>query len=349
MFAVGSPADELQITAGASRKDARSHGSRLPPPKAARILPATADAARRRALRAELAGCGDGRRPRCSVGRRRGLTAAADARHPIPASPGRNRRCAQRKRGTFQIGRGIERRTKAGASRPPARKAYCAWPWFSAPPRKSRPPSAGRNGKYRRPALGRVVQVNQEISAGDQIAARKRRVLENIVRGEEHLLANLFPHPVTAVVLREKLPQPFRRHVRLDHRRIKPVARVGDRLLIHVGARKSARRADSPAGCNVRKAASRSSRLPRPSRSPPPRRGPRRPSFCPAKSCGTCASSAANASRSRKKWVTPMSRSWRSARLRRMRADEIEILRESTRSSSPACRRAMRRRIVARL
>ena len=68
-----------------------------------------------------------------------------------------------------------------------------------------------------------------------EIEREKGASLKHVVRGEEHLLADLFPHPITAVVFDEELAQPLRRDVRLDHRRVKPIARIGDRLLVDIG------------------------------------------------------------------------------------------------------------------
>ncbi len=79
------------------------------------------------------------------------------------------------------------------------------------------------------------VQVNEKVAAGDEIEPRKGRIFQHVMVGEEHLFADFFAHPVTALIQGKESAQALRGNVRLDRARIKPVARIGDRLLIHVG------------------------------------------------------------------------------------------------------------------
>ena len=78
-------------------------------------------------------------------------------------------------------------------------------------------------------------QVDEQVPATDQVAAGEGRVSQEIVGGEEDLLPNLLPHPIAAVIAQEKFPKAFGRDIRLDHRWVKAIARIGDRLLVDVG------------------------------------------------------------------------------------------------------------------
>lgn len=90
---------------------------------------------------------------------------------------------------------------------------------------------AGAQGEMEnieRLALRFAGQVNEQVAAGDEIAARERGVLEQIVRGKKNLLPNSLAHPVMTVIAHEKFAQPLRRDVRFDCRKVKSFSRVGD-------------------------------------------------------------------------------------------------------------------------
>ena len=66
------------------------------------------------------------------------------------------------------------------------------------------------------PRLRLAVQVDEEVAARHEVEPRKRRVLQEIVRREEHHLAHLAAHAVAAVLLHEESPQPVFRDVGRD-------------------------------------------------------------------------------------------------------------------------------------
>ena len=50
-----------------------------------------------------------------------------------------------------------------------------------------------------------AVEVDQQVAADDQVDLRERRVGQQVVAGEQHLLAHLLAHPVMLVFLDEEL------------------------------------------------------------------------------------------------------------------------------------------------
>ena len=57
------------------------------------------------------------------------------------------------------------------------------------------------------------VEIDQHVPAGDEIDARKWRILEQAVPGEQHDVAQLARDTVMVALTGKEAPQPFFRHV----------------------------------------------------------------------------------------------------------------------------------------
>ena len=85
--------------------------------------------------------------------------------------------------------------------------------------------------------LARLVQVDQQVAAANQVDAGKRRIAQHIVVGKQHLFAYLLDHPELLFFLSEKLLQPGRRYIGRDRCRIQSVAAEVDRPFVNVGGK----------------------------------------------------------------------------------------------------------------
>src|SRR5215475_1283062 len=81
-------------------------------------------------------------------------------------------------------------------------------------------------------------QVNQHVSATDQVHLRKRRVVEQIMLCENTDISNALADPISRLHFREKSPQPLRRHVALDVLRVNSAARLADTAFAYVRSKK---------------------------------------------------------------------------------------------------------------
>ena len=83
--------------------------------------------------------------------------------------------------------------------------------------------------------LRRRIQINQHIAARYKIEARKRRVFQNVVIGEQNPLAQFAPHAIAVAFFHEKPAQAFRGNVRRVVQSVKPFARRRNRGFVNVG------------------------------------------------------------------------------------------------------------------
>ena len=83
-------------------------------------------------------------------------------------------------------------RGRCGASCRPREQLRPAVSADSELPRNSRPPGPQREVEHlAAPGLHVAVEVDQQVAAGDQVELRERRIAQHVVRGEQHLLAQL--------------------------------------------------------------------------------------------------------------------------------------------------------------
>ncbi len=98
----------------------------------------------------------------------------------------------------------------------------------------ARPEGVVKDGKD--PALQGRVEVNEDVPARDEVDLGERRIVDEALRREDHHLAHLFLHPVTARRGGEEGLQPLGRgDVLGDVRGEDPAARDMDRVLVDVG------------------------------------------------------------------------------------------------------------------
>ena len=79
------------------------------------------------------------------------------------------------------------------------------------------------------------LQIDQQIAAGHQVEARKRRIGQHILRRKYHQRAQLRCDPVALFLLLEETGEPRRRHVGLDRFRIEPLPGESHRVAIGIG------------------------------------------------------------------------------------------------------------------
>ena len=95
------------------------------------------------------------------------------------------------------------------------------------------------------PLLRRPIEVNEDVATGDQVQMRKGRVLDDVMRREQHHLAQLPANPVTDRS-REKASQSLIGHVGDFGIGVEPLASDGDGALVEVGRKHlNARRRDA--------------------------------------------------------------------------------------------------------
>src|SRR5215475_14336782 len=82
-----------------------------------------------------------------------------------------------------------------------------------------------------------AIQVNQEVTASDEIDARKGRVLEQAVAGEKDKVPQFLPHPVMICFPGKKTPQTILADIGFDGRGIVALSRNGERPGIDVRAK----------------------------------------------------------------------------------------------------------------
>ena len=188
-----------------------------------------------------------------------------------------------------------------------AEQVGCASSIDSDEPRNSRPSGPQREMEDLERALLRVaVQVDQQVAAGDQIEPRERRVLEQVVRGEQHQSrAARAARGSRDGSLTKKRAQPLLAHVGRDGLGIDAASRAAR---IASSSRSVGEDLDGRAALErarvLAAAASPSNTPPRRWRTPAPRRAPRRLGPCPRTAPGCASRAPSNASRSRKKLVT---------------------------------------------
>ena len=137
--------------------------------------------------------------------------------------------------GTFQSGRGIERRTKTSV--PAIHRSEEALHTI----RRLRPAdekhATGSQGKMENieSLLLRVaVQIDKQVATGNEIEPREGRVGQEIVRREEHHVAQLLLHPIVVFPRHKKPPQSINGYVCFYRRGINAMTRVVDRLIVDV-------------------------------------------------------------------------------------------------------------------
>ena len=79
------------------------------------------------------------------------------------------------------------------------------------------------------------LEINQQVAATDEIHARKRRVADEVLPGEDDHLAQRLHDPVAAFLLDKKAPQAFRRDVLHEALGVKTVAGLVQERVIEVG------------------------------------------------------------------------------------------------------------------
>lgn len=82
--------------------------------------------------------------------------------------------------------------------------------------------------------LGAAAEVNEKIPARHEVEVREGRVLDEVVVGEQHRLAQLPANAVPVRLLDEEPAQSLGRDVGRVVRRVEAVTRHGDRLLVDV-------------------------------------------------------------------------------------------------------------------
>ncbi|KAF1067959.1 MAG: hypothetical protein GAK45_01524 [Pseudomonas citronellolis] len=83
--------------------------------------------------------------------------------------------------------------------------------------------------------LHRTIEVDQQVAATDQVQLGERRVAQQVVHGEQHMLADFLLHPVAGLLLGEVLAQALRGHVRQDRLGVGAAAADGDGMLVDIG------------------------------------------------------------------------------------------------------------------
>ena len=78
-------------------------------------------------------------------------------------------------------------------------------------------------------------EIDQQVAATEQIELGERRVLDDVLHGEHHRVADVFLHLVAGVVLGKEAAQAFRRDVLGDVGRIVTGPRHGDGVVVEVG------------------------------------------------------------------------------------------------------------------
>ena len=95
--------------------------------------------------------------------------------------------------------------------------------------------SQGEVGDLDDALLGVAVEIDQQVAAAEEIDARERRVLEQVVHREQHGLAQLAADAIAAPLLGEEAPQPLLRHIGGERERVEAFARGADRALVEIG------------------------------------------------------------------------------------------------------------------
>ena len=83
--------------------------------------------------------------------------------------------------------------------------------------------------------LGR--EIDEKVAAAQDVEPGERRVHDEVMRGAEHHLADLFAHLITVLSLHEESAQTFRRNVASNVGRIDTLPRPIDRVLVQVGGK----------------------------------------------------------------------------------------------------------------
>ena len=81
------------------------------------------------------------------------------------------------------------------------------------------------------------VQVDQQVPAGQDVELGEGRVHDEVLRGKDHHLADLFADPVAVLVLDKEPAQALRRHIRGDVGRIDALAGFVDGVPVQVGGK----------------------------------------------------------------------------------------------------------------
>src|SRR5687767_9295273 len=82
--------------------------------------------------------------------------------------------------------------------------------------------------------LDAPLEVDEQVTARNQIEPREGRVTEQVVPREDDQLANFLPDAVSAVFLHEVAPQSLRADVRPDVAGIEAIASLFERLIVQV-------------------------------------------------------------------------------------------------------------------
>ena len=83
-------------------------------------------------------------------------------------------------------------------------------------------------------ALSAPIEIDQQVTTGNQFHVRKRRILEGVMDCKQYPLPQLWSHLVTDGTARKKAPQPFGRDVGDFCLRIDSLTRYTNSVLVHV-------------------------------------------------------------------------------------------------------------------
>src|ERR1700733_10624885 len=85
------------------------------------------------------------------------------------------------------------------------------------------------------PFLHLAIQIDQQVAAADEVEPGERRIAGQVVRREQHRLAQLLLDAIEVLFLEEEFTQALRRYVKADGRGITALASVGNHTLVDVG------------------------------------------------------------------------------------------------------------------
>jgi hypothetical protein len=80
------------------------------------------------------------------------------------------------------------------------------------------------------------VEVDEDVPTGDEVDARKWRILEKAVLGDQHRIAQFAGHTIMVAFPGKEAPQSLFRHVCFDGDRIAPLTGDGQSILIEIGS-----------------------------------------------------------------------------------------------------------------
>ena len=81
------------------------------------------------------------------------------------------------------------------------------------------------------------VEVDEDVPTGDEVDARKWRILQKAVPGEQHDVAQFARHAIMVAFAGKEAPQPFFRHVGFDGDRITTLPCDRQSALVEIGSK----------------------------------------------------------------------------------------------------------------